>query len=151
MADFAKWVVACEPALPWEQGAFLRAYEANRAGAHSAALEASPVATIIIDYMQSHDSWAGSMTDLLKLLTQLTGVTPAAWPKSARGLSGAIERCRPALRATGIEIHDIGVEPRTNRHCIRIIKRLAASNIEATTDATGGASPPPPNMFPRSL
>ena len=30
MADFSLWVSACEPALPWKQDAFMRAYLANR-------------------------------------------------------------------------------------------------------------------------
>jgi hypothetical protein len=39
MADFAVWVAASEEALPWEPGAFLRAYAGNRAEAEELALE----------------------------------------------------------------------------------------------------------------
>ena len=44
MADFAEWIVAAEPALPWEAGAFLTAYTATRQDANDLTLEASPVA-----------------------------------------------------------------------------------------------------------
>ena len=44
MADFAKWVVACEPALEMPPGTFLRRYEENRMTAHDLAIEGSAVA-----------------------------------------------------------------------------------------------------------
>src|SRR5262249_20763558 len=47
MADFAKWIVACEAALPWTTGAFLEAYETNRDEAIEVGLEASPIAPLI--------------------------------------------------------------------------------------------------------
>jgi hypothetical protein len=43
MADFAQWVVAAEPALGLEPGAFMRAYNDNRESANQIALESSPV------------------------------------------------------------------------------------------------------------
>src|SRR5262249_4514810 len=39
MADFALWVVAAEPALGWQSGAFLKAYTENRGQANELALE----------------------------------------------------------------------------------------------------------------
>ena len=47
MADFAELAVAAEPAFGGEPGAFIRAYQANRASANQLALEASPVADIL--------------------------------------------------------------------------------------------------------
>ncbi len=35
MADFARWVTAAEPALPWESGRFVGAYARNRQASHS--------------------------------------------------------------------------------------------------------------------
>ena len=40
MADFVKWVVAAEPGLGWEPGAFLDAYRENRGNVSEAAFEA---------------------------------------------------------------------------------------------------------------
>ena len=50
MADFAHWVIACEPAL-WKEGDFLRAYNANILAAVESVLEASPVAVAVRELM----------------------------------------------------------------------------------------------------
>jgi hypothetical protein len=50
MADLAKWVVACEPAI-WPSGTFMRAYDANRAEAVETVIEADPVATALLAFM----------------------------------------------------------------------------------------------------
>lgn len=128
MADFAKWIVACEPALPWAPGAFMSAYLDNRAAGNIAAIEASPVATAIGELAQRHRiiPWQGSYTDLLQALAQIAGekaIKAKGWPSSARGLSGAIERCRPNLRAIGITIEDLPDDPVDRRHCCRITKK----------------------------
>ena len=47
MADFATWVVAAEPALPWEPGTFLAAYTRNRAAVVEYSLEGDPVAVAV--------------------------------------------------------------------------------------------------------
>src|SRR5215213_1019533 len=39
MADFAEWIVAAEPALPWEPGVFLMAYAGNQEDANDLTLE----------------------------------------------------------------------------------------------------------------
>ena len=62
MADFAKWVVACEPGV-FAEGAFLHAYERNREGAVTTVIEASPVAGAICDLMRKRRSgqvWEGT-------------------------------------------------------------------------------------------
>ena len=55
MADFVEWIVAAEPALPWQPGAFLEAYENNRRDANDLTLEASPVAQAVESLMQQPD------------------------------------------------------------------------------------------------
>ena len=56
MADFAHWVIACEPAL-WKEGAFLNAYNANILGAVESVLEASPVAVAVREMMATVAKW----------------------------------------------------------------------------------------------
>ena len=56
MADFAEWIVAAEPALPWEPGAFLAAYGGNQQDANDLTLEASPVAQAVREFMQKRAS-----------------------------------------------------------------------------------------------
>ena len=43
MADFARWVVAAEPALGWPAGSFLKAYTGNRDAIHEIALDAAVI------------------------------------------------------------------------------------------------------------
>jgi hypothetical protein len=43
MADFALWVQAAEPALPWEENGFLSAYNTNRKEVIDLALDADLV------------------------------------------------------------------------------------------------------------
>lgn len=47
MADFAIWVMAAEPALPWPPGFFMAAYAGNRSEAQELSLEADCVALAV--------------------------------------------------------------------------------------------------------
>jgi hypothetical protein len=61
MADFATWVVAAEPALPWPPGAFLTAYERNRTDVVKSSLEADPVAVALLVLVRKIGSWEGTL------------------------------------------------------------------------------------------
>jgi 5S rRNA maturation endonuclease (ribonuclease M5) len=52
MADFARWVVAAEPALGIDEGAFLTAYRANRQQGQALALEANEVTAAIYEHVK---------------------------------------------------------------------------------------------------
>jgi hypothetical protein len=106
MADFAEWIVAAEPALPWEKGAFLAAYQSNQQDANALTLEASPVAQALRKFMQKRtDRWVGTATDLLSELEVITSDQvrrQKSWPGSARTLSNHLHRLAPNLRAIGL-------------------------------------------------
>jgi hypothetical protein len=107
MADAARWVVAAEPALPWEPGRFIQAYETNRSDANSIVLEASPVAAEIRAFVAGHTSWEGTAAELLSALdTQAPEKTKRlkSWPSTPRVLASAIRRLAPNLRADGIGV-----------------------------------------------
>lgn len=109
MADFAKWVVACEAKLPWQPGTFLRVYEGNRRDAVTTALDVDPVGTAVREWLPTvtGGTWSGTAAALLDLLTARVGERVAKsreWPQTARGLSGRLRRLAPALRAVGITI-----------------------------------------------
>jgi hypothetical protein len=126
MADFATWVVAGEPALPWEAGRFLRAYSANRKSANEIALEASPVATELQRFIAEAPCWSGNYKDLLaELEKRASGPIKQfeSWPKSPRGLSGELRRLAPNLRAAGIDVEFPGKVGRgDDRHRVVRIK-----------------------------
>lgn len=106
MADFAKWVTACEPALPWAAGEFMKAYAGNREDAIELALEADPVAVAIRELLTDREDWEGTAAELLGALAPHVSDAiqrSKAWPKSAKGISNRIRRAATFLRQTGIE------------------------------------------------
>jgi hypothetical protein len=122
MADFARWAVAAEPMFDAAPGAFLEAYEENRAAVNTLALEASAVAVALVGFMKDRAAWQGTAGDLLKLLNDR--VDPAiqkarGWPTSGRGMSGALRRAAPNLRAEGMDIQEPGPNDRPREWRIR--------------------------------
>jgi hypothetical protein len=71
MADFARWVTACEGAL-WAPGTFMAAYDDNRHAATETALAADAVATAVRSLMATRPEWEGASTDLLAALAGAT-------------------------------------------------------------------------------
>lgn len=107
MADFAKFIVAAEPALPWESGTFLKAYENNRIGIIDNAIDADPVASAVVKLCQAYGAWTSTPSDLLSTLGQYVSLDIRRlniWPKTANSLSGQLKRCATFLRAQNIEI-----------------------------------------------
>jgi len=131
MADFAKWVVACEPALPWEPGAFMKAYSGNRADAVSLALESDCVAVAVKELLEHRELFQGTATELLDELVDYVPEKTAksrAWPKTPRTLANRLRRAATFLRRTGIEV-EFDREPGGNR---RRVIRLSKNTIVPT-------------------
>ena len=146
MADFAKWAVACEPAL-FEAGAFMKAYTDNRAEAVSSVIDASPVASAIRELMRSRSApWEGTPSELYGELSGIAGerVTAAkGWPTNAQALGRSLNQISSALRPTGLII----AKARNNkRRLICISKRTDSprQNASLLSPAVTGAPFPPP-------
>ena len=108
----------------------------NRSKANIAAIEASPVASAIVELMERTSSWSGTYTALLAALIQIVGdtmINSKHWPTSSRGLSAAIERCRPNLRALGVHIGDVGRDPKNRRKVVTIIKSEVRQDEKSPT------------------
>lgn len=102
MADFAKWIVAAESALPWKTGEFMRLYRKNIADSNSIAAEASPIYELLLKAIP-HDDTA---TALLGRMRDLGGFQPLprGFPTTAQGLTAALKRIAGNLRKMGINI-----------------------------------------------
>jgi hypothetical protein len=141
MADFAEWVVACEPALPWPPGAFLEAYERNRGHAVQVALDASPIAQSIIAFVEQREYWEGNATELLADIKVSNGIAsdynPYGWPRDARALSAALDRIAPALRKVGVEVTK---PPRTAASRVIVLKWAGVANAENIKTAAAAKS-----------
>jgi hypothetical protein len=133
MADFARWVVAAEPALGWPAGSFLRAYTGNRDAIHEIALDAAVIVPPMRTLLESGE-FVGTATDLLDRLAAIAGETATrrkGWPGNATSLSRELARIAPNLRSTGIE-----VEKRRESHGRRLIA------IRSVPETPSPASPP---------
>lgn len=106
MADFAKWVTACEPAL-WSVGTFASAYESNRASVVDEMIDADPIALALRDLVATENEWIGTATALLDALARKAGARAAksrTWPTSATALGGWLRRSTTFLRKLGIDV-----------------------------------------------
>lgn len=127
MADFARWVQAAEPALPWAPGRFRSVYGEARQSNVATALDASPLTALLAELVREHKAWSGTSTELLELLGDLAdeSVTRSkSWPKDATRLSGELTRLAPALRAAGVA--DIQTAKRNGRRLVLIGGTLAS-------------------------
>ena len=113
MADFAHWVVACEPGLELPKDAFLNAYIQNRIDAHAIVLEDSLLAEVIQEFCeQGATEGEYRLCDILlkDFLSQLRAkagdrrANDKHFPKSSKGLRNGIDRISPNLREIGIHI-----------------------------------------------
>lgn len=107
MADFAVWVVATEPALGLEPGAFLAAYEANQRLSTETAIETSAIGKAICELVAELSQWEGTATELLEALQKKADdrtMMLKDWPKSPSSLSGKLRRLAPSLRIAGITV-----------------------------------------------
>jgi hypothetical protein len=110
MADFVKWVVAAEPALPWNKGKFLEYYENNRNESAQKSLSADAVSDAIIEMMKSQKKWVGTATELLDELEGSGYVTEKIaksrqWPKSPNSLAIRLRRAATFLGNIGIIVN----------------------------------------------
>lgn len=107
MADFARWATAAMRVLGWPEGAFIEAYQINRAEGCDLTLEASVIYPFLQQLIrQSTNTWSGTCRRLLDQLTQLAGdqVKLKRWPSTPRALSGMLRRLAPSLRGCGIRV-----------------------------------------------
>lgn len=125
MADFVEWVVACEgaEAIPWEPGAFLDAYYANRRDVNLSNVEEDLFAASVVELARYID-WTieDTAANILSVLISRAHVDvshpPRGWPLSPKGASNKLRRIAPALRSCGVEVEFL---PRTaNARLIRI-------------------------------
>ena len=147
MADFAKWVVACEPALPWPPGAFMQAYTGNRAEAVDLALESDLVASAIRELLAEREKpWTGTATELLEALEEYTSERQRksrAWPKTARTLAGRVRRAATFLRTLGVEVEFA----REGKRGTRTITLSQRKNTEPTVSTVSTVSDTLPGLL----
>jgi len=113
MADYAKYAVAAANALGYSSDEFLSAWADNVNRQNQAAIESSPVAQVVLEFMENRQEWSGSSTELhdeLKKLAEKAKLKVGGrggFPESSSWLWRKIKQVRPNLIALGVEAsHD---------------------------------------------
>ncbi len=109
MADFYKWVIACEPALPWQQGKFIAAFERQSREAMGSIIESDRFASAVYQHalkLIPGKNFKCTASDLLLQLeeTEACHMMGGNWPANSSSLGKYLRRIAPALRAKGITI-----------------------------------------------
>ena len=139
MADFARWVMACEEGLPWNEGEFLKAYYRNRYGVVEEATDPNPVCAAIKALMENRESWQGTPSELLTELNWVYGESAKGerqWPKVASQLSKALNESTAFLREIGLEVSR---PPRAKQRVIAI-RRIYDDIFDGDDDVLKGLS-----------
>jgi hypothetical protein len=106
MADFAR-ILASVDQIRGTDGFEVYLEQRNRLQREAA--EGDQVAVKVLHFIATRPGvWEGTATDLLEKLTPER--PPANWPKTPRGLTGALRRITIPLRASGVEVEFL---PRT--------------------------------------
>jgi hypothetical protein len=128
MADFAEWVVAAEPALPWEAGQFIRVYSNSRVAMVRDSLDRDLVGKAIISYLDKHEDGIvrQSLTSLLSRLEHHIGDDlhksqyRKYWPQNTYQLGQRIHTLSPFLRQLEIDV------TQNRRRAYTIIRRISS-------------------------
>ncbi len=172
MADWAQIGEVISRCLGYPDNAFLDAYYKNIGLQTEQAIEASPVAMAIREYMNSRKHWKGTVTELLYELEDIAETMKIKtknnrqWPGAPNSLSRRLNEVRTNLREVGIVI-ERPVDTTTNITLVEITKISPESPIapedpnqaqlplENTGDIAGGIYPTqkqtPPDISPENL
>lgn len=121
LADFARFVTACEPALGWEDGTTLALFRRARAADADSLVDGDPVGCALREFVANRPVWRGSAGTLLSELLQPPG-TREDWPRNAKHMSDRLRRLAPSLRRLGIEIQFPNPVARPRHYTIRAQK-----------------------------
>ena len=115
MADFTRWGCAIAEALGESSEIFLKAYENKVKSQIEEAAHASPVATVLLDYLENEilqnniSEWNGTPTELHTALLNHAkpleiSTRQKSWPKAPHSLIRQLNELAPSLKALGWEI-----------------------------------------------
>jgi hypothetical protein len=127
MADFAEVAEIISRNTGNRENKFLEVYHRNIGLQTEQALEASPVAVTLIEFMNSRTEWIGTTTELLNELEQVAEILKIKtknnkeWPSAPNRLSRRINDIKTNLRQIGIVI-DRYTDSKTNTRKIEIRK-----------------------------
>jgi hypothetical protein len=125
MADFAKFVIACEPALPWKPGTFMREYLDSRQQAAVVSVDNDPVAQTLLRMAQGlrPSIWEGRAEELLSELNKRIPFDrreAMKWPTTPASLGKWLRRAEPSLLAVGVTLTEDRSRDRARTRLLRV-------------------------------
>ena len=144
MADFSRWGCAIAIALGFKEEDFTRAYEAKVKAQVEEAAHTSPLATVLIDYIETQKRWEGKPSQLFRILmahAKDSGISTRqkAWPKAPHILVRKLNELIPSLKELGIEV-TTGVRTGSARRIIVNTVTTVTSDTRTDKGDTGDAS-----------
>ena len=137
MADFTKWGCAIAKALGCEPEDFVKAYDSKVKAQIEEAAHASPIATVLMDFMETfREKWEGTPSELFTTLlnhAKELGISThqKAWPKAPHILVRQLNELAPSLKSLGWEV----VSTRTGS-----ARRITISSVTSVTSVTPSTS-----------
>ena len=165
MADFAEIAEIISRCMGYSENKFLAAYYENIGLQTQQVLEASPVATAIMEFMNSRMKWEGTCTRLLDELEEVAEFLKIKtknnrlWPSTPNVLSRRLNEVKTNLREVGIRL-ERSVDTTTNTRRIEIRKispeclvspkdpNQAQLQLENSGDITGDNNSISPDISP---
>lgn len=135
MADFALLGEAVFRVLGHPAGEFMSRYNEKRKHGVQQTIEASPVASAALAWLESNPAgYQGTVKTLHGLLTPFKP-DGEAWPKSLKGFADSLRRMAPALRLLGFDVRYLGHQ-RDGHHWA--IKPVCVRGKNYSTDGHDG-------------
>lgn len=109
LVEYVLLGMAISKAMGQDQTDFVEAFKELRAETVGRTLDASPVASAVLDFVEANPS--GIEASIKTILTRLEAYKPIgadAWPRSPKGLGDALRRAAPALRQLDIVCKCLG-------------------------------------------
>jgi hypothetical protein len=110
LVEFAKFGMAIAQAMNEPQMKFLDQFNAARQESIARTIDASPVASALVDWFEHSDRRVTVLPikELFKRIEDFKPHNTDSWPRSAKGFADALRRAAPALRQIGIQCKSLG-------------------------------------------
>lgn len=142
MADFAMLGEAVARVYGKPAGMFLDGYHRARRDGVARTIDASPVGSALREYLSTHQSYQGTLSELLRNLERYR-TSAEGWPRSPKGLGDALRRLAPALRQVGFECKSLPKTGGEIRWRIEPTGHAGCSGHENEQPAAGKKVAPP--------
>lgn len=110
LTEFVRFGAALAATVGDDPGDFHHQFQASREESIARTIDASPVASALIDWFDARGRLPVELTakDLFTAVGEHKPIGADAWPRSAKGFGDAMRRAAPALRQLEIECRSLG-------------------------------------------